>query len=149
MRVPTPYTHPVNVNSSTTRHIVIALAHVFLFLTYTLEILPYNIRAKGFNIFNFTISLALIFNQYVNPIALANIDWKYYIVYCVWLVVEGVFLFFYVVETKNRTLEETAALFDGEEATDQIVHTAAANAGVTHDLGDEKVLDEKASAGSS
>jgi sugar porter (SP) family MFS transporter len=125
------------------------IAFTPLIVTYTLEILPYNIRAKGFNIFNFTISLALIFNQYVNPIALANIDWKYYIVYCVWLVVEGVFLFFYVVETKNRTLEETAALFDGEEATDQIVHTAAANAGVTHDLGDEKVLDEKASAGSS
>ncbi|KAJ6475528.1 general substrate transporter [Mycena sanguinolenta] len=125
------------------------IAFTPLIVTYTLEILPYNIRAKGFNIFNFTISLALIFNQYVNPIALANIDWKYYIVYCVWLVVEGVFLFFYVVETKNRTLEETAALFDGEEATEQIVHTAAANAGVTHDLGDEKVLDEKASAGSS
>jgi hypothetical protein len=42
-------------------------------VTYTLEILPYNIRAKGFNIFNFTISLALIFNQYVNPIALGTL----------------------------------------------------------------------------
>jgi len=124
------------------------IAFTPLIVTYTLEILPYNIRAKGFNIFNFTISLALIFNQYVNPIALANIDWKYYIVYCVWLVVEGVFLYFYVVETKNRTLEETAALFDGEEATEQIVHTAAEQAGVTHDLGDEKVVDEKASSSS-
>jgi len=124
------------------------IAFTPLIVTYTLEILPYNIRAKGFNIFNFTISLALIFNQYVNPIALANIDWKYYIVYCVWLVVEGVFLYFYVVETKNRTLEETAALFDGEAATEQIVHTAAEQAGVTHDLGDEKVVDEKASSSS-
>ncbi|KAJ7264115.1 hexose transporter [Mycena haematopus] len=123
------------------------IAFTPLIVTYTLEILPYNIRAKGFNIFNFTISLALIFNQYVNPIALANIDWKYYIVYCVWLVVEGVFLWFYVVETKNRTLEETATLFDGEQLTEQIVQTAAANAGVMHDLGaDEKVVDEKASS---
>ncbi|KAF8172224.1 hexose transporter [Mycena galopus ATCC 62051] len=124
------------------------IAFTPLIVTYTLEILPYNIRAKGFNIFNFTISLALIFNQYVNPIALANIDWKYYIVYCVWLVVEGVFLYFYVIETKNRTLEETAALFDGEAATEQIVHTAAEQAGVTQDLGDEKVVDEKASSSS-
>jgi MFS family permease len=46
------------------------LAFTPLIVTYTLEILPYNIRAKGFTIFNFTISLALIFNQYVNPIAL-------------------------------------------------------------------------------
>ncbi|KAJ7876724.1 hexose transporter [Mycena olivaceomarginata] len=122
------------------------LAFTPLIVTYTLEILPYNIRAKGFNIFNFTISLALIFNQYVNPIALDNIDWKYYIVYCVWLVFEGVFLYFYVIETKNRTLEETAALFDGTEATEQIVATAATHAGVTHDLGDEKVIDEKGSS---
>ena len=29
--------------------------------------------------FNLTISIALIFNQYVNPIALKNISWKYYV----------------------------------------------------------------------
>ena len=50
-----------------------------LIVSYTLEILPYSLRAKGFNVFNFTISLALIFNQYVNPIALENIGWKYYV----------------------------------------------------------------------
>jgi hypothetical protein len=50
--------------------IIRSLAFTPLIVTYTLEILPYNIRAKGFTIFNFTISLALIFNQYVNPIAL-------------------------------------------------------------------------------
>jgi len=125
------------------------LAFTPLIVTYSLEILPYNIRAKGFTIFNFTISLALIFNQYVNPIALANIDWKYYIVYCVWLVFEGVFLYFYVIETKNRTLEETAAIFDGDGATEQIVASAAAHAGVTHDIGGvEEKIDEKASTSS-
>ncbi|KAJ6586411.1 hexose transporter [Mycena vulgaris] len=125
------------------------LAFTPLIVTYTLEILPYNIRAKGFNIFNFTISLALIFNQYVNPIALDAIDWKYYIVYCVWLVFEGVFLYFFVIETKNRTLEETAAIFDGVQATEEISASAAVQAGVTHDLGiDEKPMDEKASASS-
>jgi len=92
-----------------------------LIVAYTVEILPYPLRAKGFNVFNFTISLALIFNQYVNPIALEHITWKYYVVYCCWLAVECVFLYFYVVETKNLTLEETAALFDGEEATNEIL----------------------------
>jgi len=128
------------------------LAFTPLIVTYTLEILPYNIRAKGFNIFNFTISLALIFNQYVNPIALGAIAWKYYIVYCCWLAFEGVFLYFYVIETKNRTLEETAAIFDGVGHTEEIVANAAANAGVTHDIGiDEKSderMDEKASTAS-
>lgn len=41
-------------------------------MTYAVEILPYEIRAKGFAIFNLTIALALVFNQYVNPIALGK-----------------------------------------------------------------------------
>ncbi|KAJ7480931.1 hexose transporter [Mycena latifolia] len=120
------------------------LAFAPLVVTYTLEILPYNIRAKGFNISNLTISLALIFNQYINPIAIDTIDWKYYIVYCVWLGCEGVFLYLYLIETKNRTLEETAAIFDGTDATEQMAGTAAVPADVTHELGDEKATDKRA-----
>ena len=56
-----------------------SLAFTPLIVSYTLEILPYSLRAKGFNVFNFTISVALIFNQYVNPIALKAIAWKYYV----------------------------------------------------------------------
>jgi len=87
-----------------------------LIVTYTIEILPFSLRAKGFNVFNFVISLALIFNQYVNPIALKALSWKYYIVYCCWIAFEFVFCYFLVIETKNLTLEETAALFDGHSA---------------------------------
>ncbi|KAJ7128570.1 general substrate transporter [Mycena epipterygia] len=103
------------------------LAFSPLIVTYALEILPYNIRAKGFNVFNITISVALIFNQYVNPIALAVLNWKYYVVYCVWLVCEYVFLYLYLVETKNYTLEETAVIFDG--ATEKIADSAATRVG--------------------
>ena len=56
-----------------------SLAFTPLIVAYTVEILPYSLRAKGFNVFNFVISVALIFNQYVNPIALGNIGWKYYV----------------------------------------------------------------------
>ncbi|KAI5122108.1 hypothetical protein M0805_002230 [Coniferiporia weirii] len=89
------------------------IAFTPLIVSYTVEILPYALRAKGFNIFNFVISLALIFNQYVNPVALAALSWRYYIVYACWLVVETLFCYVYIVETKGRTLEETAAIFDG------------------------------------
>ncbi len=37
---------------------------------YTVEILPFKIRAKGLMIMNFFVNIALIFNQWVNPIAL-------------------------------------------------------------------------------
>ncbi|KAG1736137.1 hexose transporter [Suillus paluster] len=100
------------------------LAFTPLIVSYTVEILPFNIRAKGFNIFNFVISITLIFNQYVNPIALDALSWKYYIVYVCWLAVEFIFLWFFLVETKNRTLEETAALFDGDDVLEQIANKA-------------------------
>ncbi|KAG8216731.1 hexose transporter [Butyriboletus roseoflavus] len=118
-------------------HAVIAFIFLFyaaydiaftpLIVSYTVEILPYHLRAKGFNLFNFVISVALIFNQYVNPIALEALGWKYYLVYVCWLACEFVFLWFFVVETKNRTLEETAALFDGEDAIEKIAHRAEAH----------------------
>ncbi|KAJ3861711.1 hexose transporter [Lentinula novae-zelandiae] len=98
-----------------------------LIVVYTVEILPYHLRAKGFTVFNFTISLALIFNQYTNPIALGRLAWKYYIIYCCWIAFEIVFLYIYVVETKNLTLEETAALFDGKEAIEEITGNGRVN----------------------
>jgi hypothetical protein len=42
------------------------------------------------------------------------------IFYCCWLVVELVFCYIFIVETKGLSLEETAALFDGKEIVDQI-----------------------------
>ena len=75
--------------SDSAAHAVIAFIFLFyasydiaftpLIVSYTLEILPYPLRAKGFTLFSFVISLALIFNQYVNPVALRNIGWKYYV----------------------------------------------------------------------
>ncbi|CDO68657.1 hypothetical protein BN946_scf184790.g6 [Trametes cinnabarina] len=116
------------------------LAFTPLIVSYTLEILPYSLRAKGFNVFNLTISIALIFNQYVNPIALKNIAWKYYIVYCCWLAFEFAFLYIFIIETKGRTLEETAALFDGEESA-ALQQATARVAEVRHEDYDEKSSD--------
>ncbi|KIM45610.1 hypothetical protein M413DRAFT_344480 [Hebeloma cylindrosporum] len=108
------------------------IAFTPLIVSYTVEILPYSLRAKGFTVFNFAISVSLIFNQYVNPIALNKLAWKYYLVYVVWLVFEAVFCYFFIIETKNRSLEETAALFDGDETVALISEKAAQNAGVAH-----------------
>ena len=59
-----------------------------LLVGYTVEILPFNIRAKGMTLMFLCVDVALFFNQYVNPIALANIEWRYQIFYCCWLAVE-------------------------------------------------------------
>lgn len=52
-----------------------------LLVGYTVEILPYNIRAKGMTIMFLMVDAALFFNNYANPVAITNIGWKYYIVY--------------------------------------------------------------------
>jgi hypothetical protein len=88
-------------------------AYTPMIVSYTLEILPYNIRARGLAIMNFSAYLSNTFNVFVNPWALDAIGWKYYLVYCGWLVLELAFVMMFIVETKGRTLEETAALFDG------------------------------------
>ncbi|KAF1348248.1 hypothetical protein EJ07DRAFT_185160 [Lizonia empirigonia] len=85
-------------------------------VSYTVEILPFNIRAKGLTLcFVFT-SLSGIFNQYVNPIGIEALGWKFYIVYVVVLVLECLAIYFLYVETRGPTLKEIGILFDGENA---------------------------------
>jgi hypothetical protein len=64
-----------------------SIAFTGLTLAYPNEILPFNLRSKGNAILQLAIQIALFFNQYVNPIALDAIAWKYYIVYDVVLII--------------------------------------------------------------
>jgi hypothetical protein len=90
-------------------------------------------------------------NQYVNPIAMDALNWKYYIVYCVWLLFEFVYLYFTVIETLGKNgplpLEEISALFDGEEGSNKIARQGAGGAEEeknAHDEKHEEAREEKA-----
>lgn len=101
-----------------------------LAVAYPVEILPFNIRAKGITLLMGSIKGASFFNQFVNPIGLKNLGWKYYIVYCVWLCFVLLTVFFMFPETKvcfsrtriimfciltilqNRSLEEISEVFE-------------------------------------
>ncbi|PIL35603.1 MFS general substrate transporter [Ganoderma sinense ZZ0214-1] len=107
------------------------IAYTPMLVAYTLEILPFNIRAKGFAVMNLVVSLTLAFNQFVNPWALDALGWKYYLVYCGWLIIELVFVVSYIIETKGRTLEETAALFDGDQQPEALMHQGGEAATMT------------------
>ncbi len=54
--------------------------------------------------------------MFVNPIALESIGWKYYFTFIVFLVTFFVIAYFYYPETRGRTLEQMALIFDGEDA---------------------------------
>ena len=62
------------------------------------------------------IDLSLFFNQYINPVALSNLKWKYYIFYDVWLLFELFIVYKFFIETRNTPLEEIAKHFDGDGA---------------------------------
>lgn len=88
------------------------LAYSPLFLSYPAEILPFQLRAKGIAVTLSVDAIACFFNQYVNPVAFSAIHWKYYFVYvgCLSFFLASVYFLF--PETKGRSLEEGARIFD-------------------------------------
>ncbi|KAH7106336.1 hypothetical protein BKA62DRAFT_611906 [Auriculariales sp. MPI-PUGE-AT-0066] len=101
------------------------LAYTPLLVAYSLEILPFEIRARGFAMMNLTVILTLAFNQFINPIAIHQLAWKYQLFYCGWLLFEFAFVYFFILETKGKTLEETAVLFDGEDKVANLTHVGS------------------------
>jgi sugar porter (SP) family MFS transporter len=81
---------------------------------YVAEISPSSIRANYVSFYWMAASATLCFNQFVNPIALEAIAWKYYLVYVAVLAVVICVIFLFVPETKGFTLEEVSALFDAD-----------------------------------
>ncbi|KAH8684510.1 general substrate transporter [Tricladium varicosporioides] len=85
--------------------------------SYVAEIAPFNLRTKAFVIFGFGDALANLFSGYVNPIGLAAIGWRYWIVWCCVLLSNFMIIYFTYPETKNLTLEEVADVFDKKDPT--------------------------------
>ncbi|KAG9080680.1 hypothetical protein FRC06_006283, partial [Ceratobasidium sp. 370] len=54
-----------------------AIAYTPLLVLYTVEILPFYLRARGLAMVYLTMTLALVFNQYTDPIALEALKYKY------------------------------------------------------------------------
>lgn len=59
--------------------------------------------------------------NYLNPVALARIGWKYYIVIDVVIALALITVFFTYPETSKITLEEVSVIFDGKHAVNNDV----------------------------
>lgn len=79
---------------------------------YITEILPFSQRARGLAFNQFIVFGAGFFNQYVNPVALDSIAWRYYIVYIALLTWFLVVVWFTFPETKARNLEQIEVIFE-------------------------------------
>lgn len=88
-------------------------------IVYVIESAPFSLRAKTSMIFQFCAYTASIFNNFVNPIAMDAIQWRYYIVYCVILAFEVCITYFFLPETKGKSLEEISASFEQDESSSE------------------------------
>ncbi|KAK7706170.1 hypothetical protein SLS57_009709, partial [Botryosphaeria dothidea] len=79
-----------------------------LTVAYCAEILPFHIRAKGLAVAMAGTAASSVFNQYVNPIGLDKLAWRFYFVYIAILVLECGAIWWLYVETRGPTLEEIA-----------------------------------------
>lgn len=82
---------------------------------YPVEIFPYTLRSRGLTVTYISAFVGLIFGNQVNPIAMKNIEWKYYIVFCCLLAFLFCVIWFLFPETKGHTLEEIAEIFEGRQ----------------------------------
>ncbi|RSL94636.1 hypothetical protein CEP52_012514 [Fusarium oligoseptatum] len=89
-----------------------SLAWTPLNYSYTTTIMPFNLRAKGLALYLVVQNMANAFNQFVNPIALQAITWKYYAVYIAIDIAYAIGIYLWFPETKQLTIEEISLVFD-------------------------------------
>jgi len=77
-------------------------------LAYLIELFPYSVRTRGIGIEQVFGKIGGFFSNFVNPIALTALDWKFLAIYCAWIAFEVLFVYFLYPETQGRTLEELA-----------------------------------------
>jgi MFS family permease len=104
---------------------------------YPVECLRYESRAKGMALYNFLVNIANFYNTFVTGIAFSGAGWKvrslhhlflvhakrgtvgrnansvmqYYFLFIFWDIFEFIFIYFFFVETRRRTLEEISDIF--------------------------------------
>lgn len=112
-------------------------------LAYLVEIWPYAERSRGISIYQFFSRGAGFATTFINPIGLDNIGWKYFVTYCVILVFEIAFVYFFFAETSGRTLEELAFLFEDKALAEAANDAAMKETEQAHFEELEGVRDEK------
>ncbi|KAK0730927.1 general substrate transporter [Lasiosphaeris hirsuta] len=105
---------------------------------YIAETLPTATRAKGTAVGNLASSIASTILQYASGPAFEKIGYYFYLVFVFWDLLEGVFMYLYFPETKDRTLEELEEVFSApnpvkksleKRSTQTVLNTV----GATHD----------------
>ena len=79
---------------------------------YPVEVLSFEMRAKGMAFSSLAVSVGGLLNQFAWPIALAKIGWHTYIIFVIWNAIMFTTFYFFLPETRRRTLEELDVIFE-------------------------------------
>lgn len=116
--------------SSNISGIYATVAFIFLFMgsysfgwtplayLYPPEVLNYSIRSIGMGVFTLFMNGSGLVFVFSFPFALENMGWKTYMMNASWDVVLFVFIYWYWIETKGKTLEEIDEVIEGVKHTD-------------------------------
>ena len=78
---------------------------------YPVEVLSFEMRAKGMAFSSLAVNIGSLVNNYGWPIALKRIGWHTYIIFIIWCAFQCAVFYFVMPETKKRTLEELDKIF--------------------------------------
>lgn len=81
---------------------------------YIVETLTTTTRAKGTAVSNLASAAASVIIQYASGPAFEDIGYYFYIFFVFWDIFEGIFIYFFFPETKERTLEELDEVFEAQ-----------------------------------
>lgn len=84
------------------------ISYLPLTVAYPLELCTTKQRSLFFSWTLFSISLSCFIVNYINPIGIQNLQWRYYILTIVFTCVVWVLIYFTFVETRGLSLEEVA-----------------------------------------
>ncbi|THW69628.1 general substrate transporter [Aureobasidium pullulans] len=79
---------------------------------FPVEVLSFEMRAKGMAFSSLSVNAGGLLNQFAWPVSLKSIGWKTYIIFIVWCTAQAAIMYFFFPETRNRTLEELDAIFE-------------------------------------
>jgi MFS family permease len=71
---------------------------------YPVEVLSFEMRAKGMAFSSLAVNAGGLLNQFAWPVALKAIGWHTYLVFVVWCAIQSTVFYFFLPETKNRTV---------------------------------------------
>jgi len=94
--------------------IVFSIGFTPLQALYPVEVLSFEMRAKGMGFSNFAVQAGSMINQFALPVALQKIGWRTYIIFVIWCAIQATVIYFIVPETRNRTLEELDDIFQAK-----------------------------------